>query len=206
MTTMIERPRAIEGTAPEGFDDLVRTVEELDVPGYKAEVIGGSIIMSPFSRAYYARAMMHLRERLTPHLPEGHGVHEAPFLFTFPQAKHAVAPDLHVADDAAFEHTDQHVDGAALSLVAELTSVSTRGRDWHEKLTVYGRQVPVYLLLDMQVEEITVFSEPSENGYQAHRTVRFGKALWIPEPFGFELDTTDFGKPRPRPAKADSED
>jgi hypothetical protein len=50
--------------------------------------------------------------------------------------------------------------------------------------------VPVYLLLDMQVKEITVFSEPSEKGYQAHRTVPFGKPLWIPEPFGFDLDTS----------------
>ncbi|GGR70118.1 hypothetical protein GCM10010252_05340 [Streptomyces aureoverticillatus] len=55
--------------------------------------------------------------------------------------------------------------------------------------------VPVYLVLDMQAEEITAFWDPSPKGYQSRTTVPFGKALHVPEPFGFELDTSGFLTP-----------
>ncbi|MDX3535758.1 hypothetical protein PV721_15585 [Streptomyces sp. MB09-01] len=66
-----------------------------------------------------------------------------------------------MVDESAFEGEGRHVDGAALSLVAEFTSVSTKDVDWHEKLDVYGQLVPVYLVADMQASEITCFSDSS---------------------------------------------
>jgi Uma2 family endonuclease len=200
VTTMIERPTAIQGSAPEGFEDLLRIAEELDVPGYKAELIRGRIVMSPWSQIRYMSPMLYLCEVLGAHAPDGHVANTARFLYAFPYASRAYGPDLYVVDRAAFRGPCRHVNGAALSLVAELTSVSTRDADWDEKLKVYGRQVPVYLLLDMQSEKVTMFWDPSDEGYQSHTTVPFGKTLSVPEPFGFELDTTGFTPP------AESED
>lgn len=97
-----------------------------------------------------------------------------------------------MADEAAFDADGRHADGQALSLVAELTSVSTKDADWQDKLEAYGRQVPVYLVLDMQGAEITAFRDPSPKGYQSRTTVSFGKPLHVPAPFDFELDTTGF--------------
>ncbi|MFI9582259.1 Uma2 family endonuclease [Streptomyces sp. NPDC052236] len=116
----------------------------------------------------------------------------APFLFSFPQLERAFGPDLHVAHEAAFDADGRHADAAALSLVAELTSVSTKDADWQDKLEAYGRVVPVYLVLDMQGEEITAFWDPSPQGYQSRTTVPFGKPLRVPAPFDFDLDTTEF--------------
>jgi hypothetical protein len=76
-----------------------------------------------------------------------------------------------------------------------LASVSTRDVDWREKLAVYGRHVPVHLVLDMQAEEITTFWEPSDHGYRARMTAPVGKPLPIPAPFGFDLDTSEFVVP-----------
>ncbi|MFG2992739.1 hypothetical protein ACGFZK_26170 [Streptomyces sp. NPDC048257] len=57
---------------------------------------------------------------------------------------------------------------------------------------MYGRLVPVYVVVDMQDSEITCFWEPSPHGYRSRTTVSFGKALHVPEPFGFAIDTTGF--------------
>jgi putative restriction endonuclease len=192
VTTMMERPRAMEGSSPGEFEDLLRIVEELDLPGYKVEVVRGKIVASPWSQIRFMSPMRLLRRALEEHAPEGHIADIAPFLFAFPHASRAYGPDLYVADEAAFHGPGNHVNGAALSLVAEFTSVSTRDADWDEKVRGHGRQVPVYLLLDMQSEKVTMFWDPSEEGYQSRTTAPFGKSLSVPEPFGFELDTTGF--------------
>ncbi|MHC0430854.1 Uma2 family endonuclease [Streptomyces sp. O3] len=116
-------------------------------------------------------------------------------MFTFPSTERAYGPDLYVVDERAFEAEGRHADGAALSLVAEFTSVSTRDADWMEKLEVYGRVVPVYLVVDMQAEEITAFWDPSPKGYRSRTTVAFGQPVHVPAPFDFDLGTSGFAEP-----------
>ncbi|MEU5596471.1 Uma2 family endonuclease [Streptomyces sp. NPDC020298] len=182
------------------FDGMLRIVEELHTPpGYKAELIRGKIVVSPWPKLRCMKAMRSLRLQLESHVPGGHDVDAAPFLFTFPGCERAFGPALHVADESAFEAEGRHADGAALSLVAELTSDSTEDADWLDKLETYGRIVPVYLLLDMHVQEINAFWDPSPRGYRSRTNLPFGRPLHVPAPFGFELDTSGFIQPE-RPA------
>lgn len=206
VTIMIERPAAMDASGSGDFEDMLRTVEELDTPdGYKAELIRGKIVVSPWSKLRDKQVMKSLRRQLEPHAPEGHDVDVAPFLFSIPGAERAFGPDLHVADEAAFDAEGRHADGAALSLVAELTSVSTKDSDWLDKMDTYGLLVPVYLVLDMQVQEITAFWDPSPKGYRSRTTVPFGRALHVPAPFDFELDTSGFLVPAETADTADEE-
>ncbi|GGZ56949.1 Uma2 family endonuclease [Streptomyces bluensis] len=200
VASMIERPAAMDASGSGAFEDLLRTVEELDTPdGYKAELIRGKIVVSPWPKPRYQPVMRSLRRQLEPHAPEGHHVDAAPFLFSFPGAERAFGPGLHVAHETAFDAEGRHADGAALSLVAELTPVSaedaTKDADWLDKLDTYGRVVPVYLVLDIQVQEVTAFWDPSPKGYRSRTTVPFGRALHVPAPFDFELDTSEFAVP-----------
>ncbi|MEV5984430.1 Uma2 family endonuclease [Streptomyces sp. NPDC052051] len=193
---MIERPKPIESPPSGDFEDMLRTVEELDTPdGYKAELIRGKIVVSPWSKLRYLRPMRKLRQQVEAHAPEGHVTETSPFLFSFPSADRGFGPDLFVADEAAFEAAGRHADGTALSLVAELTSESTKDVDWLDKLDTYGRVVPVYLLLDMQAQEISAFWDPSPKGYRSRTNVPFGRPLHIPAPFDFDLDTSEFAVP-----------
>ncbi|WP_239516074.1 MULTISPECIES: Uma2 family endonuclease [unclassified Streptomyces] len=160
--------------------------------GFKAELIRGKIVLSPFSKLRYSRRMRLLREQLLTHAPDGHFADTSPFLFRFPAAERGYGPDLYVADEAAFDEEGLHADGAALSLVGEFTSVSTRDADWNEKLDVYGQIVPIYLVVDMQDSEITCFWDPSPHGYRSRTTVSFGQPLNVPKPFDFAIDTTGF--------------
>src|SRR5690606_33207239 len=131
------------------------------------------------------------------HLPDGHRISFGPFLYVFPGEASAYGPDIHAAHERAFETDSNRLDGEALSFVAELTSPSTRNDDLTNKVDVYCKAgVPVYLLLDMQEEQATVFSMPSAKGYESRDTKPFGQKLQIPGPFGCVLDTTDFKAPR----------
>lgn len=194
MTIMTERATPIDTlSAPPTFENLLHTVAEMDTPdGFKAELIRGKIIVSPFSKLRYSRRMRLLREQLQAHVPKGHFADTSPFLFRFAAAERGYGPDLYVADEAAFDEEGLHADGAALSLVGEFTSVSTKDADWNEKLEVYGLLVPIYLVVDMQDSEITCFWDPSPHGYRSRKTVSFGEPLHVPEPFDFAIDTTGF--------------
>lgn len=176
MTLMTERPTT-SGTEPcSGFEELLDLLDELNVPdGYKAEIIRGNIVVSPWSKGYYTRVMRLVCRRLESRLPEGHQMDYAPLLFVFPGEASAFGPDIYAAHEQVLETESSHLDGEGLSFAAELTSPSTRNNDLTVKADVYARVgVPVYLLLDMQEEQATVFWTPSVKGYESHCTMPFG--------------------------------
>lgn len=176
------------------FSYLVDTASELDLPGLSAEVFGRNIVVSPWSRGSYLKGMRSLLRQLRANAPEGHDAGEAPVLFVFPQRSGALGPDIWVADVDLIDIDSNQLPGEALSLVGELTSPATRGNDLHAKVDIYGHAgVPIYLLFDMKEEVLTVYSDPSpKRGYQAQVSVEFGEKVYVPEPFGFELDTAAF--------------
>ncbi|MFC8518234.1 Uma2 family endonuclease [Streptomyces sp. NPDC057257] len=204
MTLMTERP-TISGTEPRSFEALLNDLDELIVPdGYKAEIIRGSIVLSPWSKAYYTRVMRLVCRQLQAHLPEGYELERAPNLFVFPGDERAYGPDVYAAHDRVFEGDSNRLDGQGLHFVAELTSTSTRDDDLTDKVMVYGRAgVPVYLILDMQEAQATVLWTPSAKGYESHITMPFGEKLPMPAPFDCTLDTTGF---RRTPAEPEEED
>ncbi|HTK61499.1 MAG TPA: Uma2 family endonuclease [Pseudonocardia sp.] len=181
---------------PLSFPRLLDILEDLDqrVPeGFRTEIVGGGIFMSPWSRGSYMPIMNELINQLSGHAPDGHMTAGFPCLFVFPEVERAFGPDIYVADADAINIPSTRLPGEALALAAELTSGSTRGHDWGDKLEAYGKAgVPVYLLVDMQKETISVFSAPSSHGYQARATVEFGQKIHVPEPFDFTLDTASF--------------
>lgn len=198
MTVMAERPMTVTGTDPHSFEGMLNTLDELNVPdGFKAEIVRGNIVMSPWSRGYDTRVMNQVCRQLQPHLPENHFLSQSPLLFVFPGNERAYGPDIHAAHEDVLETTSTHLDGEALFFVAELTSPSTRSVDLTDKVEDYGRAgVPVYLVLDMQKEVATVFWGPSAKGYEGRLTKPFGEQLRLPEPFDCVLDTAGFEAPK----------
>ncbi|MGI5456573.1 Uma2 family endonuclease [Streptomyces sp. CA-249302] len=203
MTLMAERPVISDIEPSGGFEELLEVLDELQVPdGYKAEIIRGSIVVTPWSKAYYFDVLELVCDQLRPHLPEGHRISANPFLYVFPGSERAYGPDIHAAHRSVSRHTSNHLDGEALSFVAELTSPSTRKDDLTDKVEVYAKAgVPVYLILDMQEEQAIVYGSPSAKGYEDRSTKPFGEKIHIPAPFDCMLDTTGFQRPPTPPAK-----
>ncbi|MFD5320139.1 Uma2 family endonuclease [Streptomyces sp. NPDC127098] len=194
MTLMMERPKTIRPTRRTQFEELCGVLEGLDVPdGYRAEIVGEGIFVSPWSKGTYRPIMRSIVRQLTGHEPEGHVVDTAPFLFEFPGQSRAFGPDVHVSDEQATNIDSTRLPGDALSLVAELTSTATASVDRADKVERYGKAgVPVYVLVDMLEATVTVYSSPGEKGYERHTEIKFGDRVDIPAPFECELDTADW--------------
>ncbi|MFI5681844.1 Uma2 family endonuclease [Streptomyces cellulosae] len=199
MTLMMERPTmsSISSTDPHSFEAMLGDLDRLNVPdGYRAEIIRGNIVVSPWSKGYYLDVMELVCDQLRPHLPEGHRISNGPFLYVFPGSERAYGPDIHAAHRNVGRTTSNRLDGEALSFVAELTSSATRDDDLTDKVETYGKAgVPVYLILDMQEEKATVLWAPTAEGYTARLTKPFGEKIEIPAPFDCTLDTTGFQAP-----------
>jgi hypothetical protein len=178
--------------AERDFQEQLATVSEMDVPGFNVEVFGGNIVVSPFSRWSYFEPLEAALEQLRQHAPEGFRASGTPFKFVFPASHGALGPDLYVVDPALAINDTPLAPCESLALVGEMTSTATRRNDLTSKLDIYGRVVPVYLLFDMKERRLTVYSDPSERGYQTQTTIEFGKPVRIPAPFDFELDTSAF--------------
>ncbi|MGW2567538.1 Uma2 family endonuclease [Streptomyces sp. NPDC001537] len=159
----------------DGFQALLDVGDELGVPrGYRVEVIRGTVVLSSWPPGHHARVMHRVCDQLKPHLPEGHVVSVGRRLYVFPSAERAYEPDIHAVHRRSYETASNRVDGETLS----------------------GRAgIPVYLLLDMQEEQATVFWSPSPQGYQGRFTKPFGEKPRIPEPFDCPLDTEGFQRP-----------
>ncbi|MFD0851094.1 Uma2 family endonuclease [Actinomadura adrarensis] len=79
-----------------------------------------------------------------------------------------------------------------VELVVEVTS-SRPELDRVAKRHCYARaDIPLYLLVDQSETRVTLFSEPDGDDYHMANWVPFGKPVPMPEPFGFELDTSEF--------------
>ncbi|GAA0456843.1 Uma2 family endonuclease [Streptomyces stramineus] len=199
MAVMVDIPREAlqpvdDDGAGIGFEQLCRDLElanDAMPDGYRAEIIGGKIVMSPWSKGDYNDILDSLHDQLLPHVPQGHRARTTPNLFVFPRQARGYGPDLHVSDKAATRVDGILLPGSALSLVAEQTSSPTRFVDLTDKVDVYGKaEVPVYVLVDMAKATVTVYHDPIPGeGYQAHTQVKFGDSVRIPAPFDFDLDT-----------------
>ncbi len=81
-------------------------------------------------------------------------------------------------------------DGVAM--VAEVTS-SKPDQDRIAKRHCYARAaIPLYLLIDRERSQISLFSTPHRDEYTEVHLAAFGEPLALPAPLGFELDTKEF--------------
>ncbi|MFI9238593.1 Uma2 family endonuclease [Streptomyces sp. NPDC053079] len=176
------------------FKELCRILEQVDAglpDGYRTEIIGGKIVVTPWSKASYTLIVEELIQQLRPHTPKGHRAWCRPYLYRFDGQSRAYGPDLHIADTEAVHVDSIFLPGGALSLVGELACALTADVDRGEKTEAYGKAgVPVYVLVDMLKDTVTVHSDPSDHGYRTSTRIEFGGTVHIPAPFDCELDTT----------------
>ncbi|MGA6203203.1 Uma2 family endonuclease [Nocardia testacea] len=101
-------------------------------------------------------------------------------------------PDGTLADADAFVGQGEWADPDPVLMVVEVTSrdSDTEQRDRREKPIAYAATgIPIYLLIDREFGEITVFSQPSGARYQRRVTVSIGDSVELPDPVGVTLDT-----------------
>ncbi|WUC50836.1 Uma2 family endonuclease [Streptomyces sp. NBC_00554] len=161
--------------------------------GWRVELVEGEICVSPPTNGAHEEIVSELSEQFWDH-DKGLGRYTGIGL-NIPGASGTghVIPDLATALKGSFHDEEEWHDPSAVLLVAEVTSTSTADRDREKKIHGYARAgIPVYLLIDREEAEVTVYSDPSGDGYAKGPKHKLGLTVPLPAPLGFELDTKEF--------------
>ncbi|MEU0219015.1 Uma2 family endonuclease [Streptomyces sp. NPDC006265] len=187
---MAHEPLSQEDVLLEGF-------LALDTPeGFRAELIEGEIVVTPppdgDHEKYISRIVRQVirQSRTDMDFSGNKGLKVR---------SGGACPKNHLVPHVTFGPIERDLFGGVgswmpcdgVAMVMEVTSTKPQA-DREAKRRCYARAgIPLYLLVDRDTAQVTVFSEPKDDDYREHCARPFGKPIALPEPFAFDLDTAD---------------
>jgi hypothetical protein len=158
------------------------------LPGFRVEILGGVLTVTPPPDLAHARALARLRRPFVAGGLDGGEteVLEGVGLWLPDGPEDFAVPGLCVVDADAEEHLVEHncYDPASFRLVLEVTSSNHRN-DLQTKVVAYGNaNIPVYVIVDRRHRRLHVLTEPMENGYGSHRLHAPGESVTLPASIG----------------------
>ncbi|RFU87473.1 Uma2 family endonuclease [Streptomyces triticagri] len=174
-------------------------------PGYRVEIIGGHLLVTPSPDAPHARALTKLmRPFIAAGLDDGDTeVLQSVGLWLPTGAEDYTIPDLVVVDADIDDHFVENnaYDPVCFRLVLEVTSSNWKD-DLRTKVSAYANaKLPVYLVVDRKHQRLHVLTDPAPDGYGSHRIHAPGEQVTLPASVGAEvtLDVAEIlkaGEPR----------
>ncbi|WP_162794029.1 Uma2 family endonuclease [Streptomyces paludis] len=175
---------------PEEFDEATRILART-IQSIRLELIDGKIRSRVVPDGDHGRIIEWLTRICMQSRPE---------LWLYPDQglqvqayrKGRARPDGSVAPSGAFVGQGEWADPSPVLMAVEVTSYDsdTDSRDRVEKPRAYAEtKIPLYLLVDRERCEVTVYSEPDGGRYEMAHTVPFGKEITLPDPVGITLET-----------------
>ncbi|MEU9285850.1 Uma2 family endonuclease [Streptomyces sp. NPDC048275] len=160
-------------------------------PGYRVEIIGGSIIVTPPPNGAHARALSRLKRPFVAAGLDGGEteVLEGVGLWLPTGTEDFAVPDLAVLDADFEEHLVENncYDPVAFRLVLEVTS-SNFQNDLRTKVTAYAQaKVPVYVIVDRKHQRLHVLTDPAGGEYALHRVHTPGDIVTLPDSIGAKV-------------------
>ena len=159
--------------------------------GFKVELSGDTIVMMVSPSGVHQRNLLVVRRQFDAHTPAGLLPTENTDLVS-PNVGKSRNPDLAYLPDEALTTTENQVPAELAAIAVELVSPSNPENDWVGKVRDYPLMgIPLYLVIDAREKTATLFSRPDGTRYHRREDVDFGETLHLPEPFDFDLITTD---------------
>lgn len=160
-------------------------------PGYRVEIIGGQILVSPPPDAPHADALTQL---MIPFLSAGlHGtetrVLQGVGLWLPDGPEDYAIPDFAVVDADYRDHFIENncYDPVCFRLVLEVTSRNYR-TDLRTKVAAYAQaQVPVYVIVNRKHQRLHVLTDPAGDEYENHRPYAPGEIVALPDSIGAKI-------------------
>lgn len=176
------------------LDEWFERLERMPVPdGYKVEVVGGDVFMTPQRDVHWQT----IREILWA-LEDRFGRRSARVFsdvrIDFPGNGNGFCPDVAKLREGAARDDDGRWRHEDVEFVAEVVSKGTAHNDYGPKKTAYARAgVPVYLVADPYQGRCHVYTEPKKGEYTCEMRVDYGTdADLTTTPLGLTLRTDDF--------------
>ncbi|MEU3931823.1 Uma2 family endonuclease [Streptomyces sp. NPDC029044] len=160
-------------------------------PGYRVEIIGGHLLVTPSPDAPHARALTKLmRPFIAAGLDDGETeVLQNVGLWLPTGAEDYAIPDLVVVDADIDDHLVENnaYDPACFRLVLEVTSGNWKD-DLKTKVAAYAEaKVPVYVIVDRKHQRLHVLTDPVGSGYENHRPHAPGELVTLPDSVGAKV-------------------
>jgi Uma2 family endonuclease len=160
-------------------------------PGYRVEIIGGHLLVTPSPDAPHARALTKL---MRPFIAAGLDDDETEVLqnvgLWLPTGDEDYAiPDLVVVDADIDDHLVENnaYDPVCFRLVLEVTSGNWKD-DLKTKVAAYARAgVPVYVIVDRKHQRLHVLTNPAADKYENHRPHAPGEIVALPDSIGAKV-------------------
>lgn len=195
----VERPcDPCDGELPTLLEEADSLMERL--PGYRVEIIGGVLTVTPPPDGAHARALTKLmRPFLMAGLDGGETeVLQAVGLWLPDGPEDFAVPDLALVDADFEEHLVEFncYEPAVFRLVLEVTSSNYRN-DLRNKVVAYAQaKIPVYVIVDRKHDRVHVLTSPLTSEYDSHEVYAPGQQIILPSSIGAEvkLDATELLK------------
>ncbi|MEV1247185.1 Uma2 family endonuclease [Nonomuraea sp. NPDC050022] len=160
---------------------------------WRAEIVCGRIIVSPWTKRRHADLVDQLIDQLSDVKREnGWKFYQTWAVHIPPHRGDKRLPDLLVAPPGSPEFDENQAYGHGALLAVEITSQDSRTDDLQVKPAEYARAgIPIMLIVDEFSEppSVTLLSDPRDGEYRNMTKVDEGEQVKLPEPFGVELDT-----------------
>jgi Uma2 family endonuclease len=160
-------------------------------PGYRVEIIGGQILVSPPPDGPHGDVLTDLA---LPFIAAGlHGTESRLIqgigLWLPTGTEDYAIPDLSLVDADYRDHLIENncYDPVCFRLVLEVTSSNYR-TDLRTKVTAYAEaKVPVYVIVDRKHQRLHVLTDPAGDTYENHRPHAPGELVTLPDSIGAEV-------------------
>ncbi|MFD5492112.1 Uma2 family endonuclease [Streptomyces sp. NPDC127091] len=161
------------------LDAMFEWLEKMPIPeGYKTEIVGGHIFMTPQRRAHWD-IILNIVEQLRAKYPRERVTSDV--RMDYPGRLNGLAPDVVGLAEDAKEDAHGRWRHEDVEFIAEVISKDTAANDYGPKKDTYASVgVPVYLIVDPYTGEWHLHTLPKDGRY--HGTVSL--------PFGKEVDLT----------------
>lgn len=194
MTISLERTDRIEMAEPDNeptLDEMFEGLEHSVPEGYKFEIVGGSVFMSP-QRATHWETIADLYEQLRTRYPRKHLLSDV--RIDFPGRLNGFACDVVAIAEGSAKDANGRWRSQDIDLVVEVVSESTAVNDYGPKRTVYAAaEVPVYVIADPYSGRCRVFTDPQDGDYKDDITVPYGNPIDLSSTVvGITISTDDF--------------
>jgi Uma2 family endonuclease len=174
------------------YASMLADFTQLEVlPGHRAELVDGEIIVSPTPDGQHETIVVAIDDWVRGHGTDLRSHHN----LTLSSPLGEYVPDCVAAPRGAFASDEWRMETSEALMVAEVTSrrPGPAERDRVPKRLGYATAgIPLYLLVDRDQGRITIFSDPRGGDYRRSASVVFGESLEIPEPLPGILETKEF--------------
>lgn len=193
MTVLDDRIAMAESDNTRWLDEMFERLEKMPVPeGYKVEIVGGAVCMSPQRNAHWQIIFLIIKVLMGRFGADVQLVSDV--RIDFPGHWNGLAPDVAKLRDGAKTDSKGRWQPADVEFIAEVISKDTGHKDYGPKKTAYAlAEVPVYLIIDPYQGKCLLFTQPKEGDYLSETSVTFGGEVdMTTTPLGFTLKTDEF--------------